>query len=70
MTKKIFRGSLLASAVILAVSFAIVLTCLYNYFSALQEKQLRLELDLAVRGMARPPGPAHHLGGGGRHRAL
>ena len=51
MTKKIFRGSLLASAVILAVSFAIVLTCLYNYFSALQEKQLRLELDLAVRGM-------------------
>lgn len=51
MTKKIFRGSLLASAVILAVSFAIVLTCLYNYFSALQEKQLRLELDLAIRGM-------------------
>lgn len=51
MTKKIFRGSLLTSAVILAVSFAIVLTCLYNYFSALQEKQLRLELDLAVRGM-------------------
>ena len=51
MTKKIFRGSLLASAVILAVSFAIVLPCLYNYFSALQEKQLRLELDLAVRGM-------------------
>jgi two-component system phosphate regulon sensor histidine kinase PhoR len=51
VTKKIFRGSLLASAVILAVSFAIVLTCLYNYFSALQEKQLRLELDLAVRGM-------------------
>lgn len=51
MTKKIFRGSLLTSAVILAVSFAIVLTCLYNYFSALQEKQLRLELDLAIRGM-------------------
>ena len=51
MTKKIIRGSLLASAVILAESFAIVLTCLYNYFSALQEKQLRLELDLAVRGM-------------------
>ena len=51
MTKKIFQGSLLASAVILAVSFAIVLTCLYNYFSALQEKQLRLELDLAIRGM-------------------
>ena len=51
MTKKIFRGSLLASAVILAVSFAIVLTCLYTSFSALQEKQLRLELDLAVRGM-------------------
>lgn len=52
MTKRIFRGSLLTSSAILAVSFFIVLTCLYGYFSALQEKQLRLELDLAARGVA------------------
>lgn len=51
MMKKIFRGSLFTSLSSLAVSFFIVLTCLYGYFSSLQEKQLRLELELAVRGM-------------------
>ena len=51
MTKKVFWGSLCTSAAILTVSFLIVLTCLYGYFGALQEKQLRLELDMAARGV-------------------
>ncbi len=51
MTKRIFRGSLLTSLVILAISFFVVLTGLYGYFSMLQEKQLRLELELAARGV-------------------
>lgn len=58
MVKKIFRGSLLTSTAILTVSVLIVLTCLYGYFSALQEKQLRLELELAVRGVEMT-GPAY-----------
>ena len=51
MTKRIFRGSLLTSLVILAISFFVVLTGLYGYFSMLQKKQLRLELELAARGV-------------------
>lgn len=51
MTQRIFRGSLLTSLVILAISFFVVLTGLYGYFSMLQEKQLRLELELAARGV-------------------
>jgi len=51
VTKRIFRGSLLTSLVILAISFFVVLTGLYGYFSMLQEKQLRLELELAARGV-------------------
>ena len=55
MTKRIFRGSLLTSLVILAISFFVVLTGLYGYFSMLQEKQLRLELELLLLQHAEIP---------------
>lgn len=51
MTRKIFRSTLMVAAAVLAASLVIVLGCLYDYFGAVWEKQLKDELRLAVCGV-------------------
>ena len=48
MTGRIFRSTLAASLTVLLVSLTVVTGCLYGYFGAVQERQLREELDLAA----------------------
>ncbi len=48
MTNKIFRSILLASLAVLLASLVIIMGCLYGYFSDVQEKQLKDELNLAA----------------------
>ena len=48
MTKKIFRSILMVAGAVLAASLVIVMGCLYEYFGAVQEKQLKDELRLAA----------------------
>ena len=48
MTNKIFRSILLASLAVLLASLVIIMGCLYGYFSDIQEKQLKDELNLAA----------------------
>lgn len=51
MTKKIFRSILLAAVSVLLASLVIIMGCLYGYYRAVQEKQLRDELRLASYGV-------------------
>lgn len=48
MTKRIFRSILLAAAATLLASLIIIMGVLYEYFNAVQQKQLREELGLAA----------------------
>lgn len=48
MTKKIFRSILIAAAAVLLANLVIVAGCLYDYFGAVQERQLKDELRLAA----------------------
>ncbi len=48
MTKKIFRSILCVASAVLLASLMIVMGCLYDYFGAVQEKQLKDELRLAA----------------------
>ena len=48
MSNKIFRSILLASVIVLLASLIIIMGCLYEYFSTIQEKQLKDELNLAA----------------------
>ncbi len=48
MTKKIFKSIMVVAGAVLVASFAIIMGCLYNYFSDIQGKQLEDELTLAV----------------------
>ncbi len=48
MTKKIFRSILFAAVAVLVANLAIVMGCLYDYYKAVQEKQLKGELRLAA----------------------
>lgn len=40
MTRKIFRSIMLAVGSVLLASFLIILGCLYDYFSGIQQDQL------------------------------
>ncbi len=51
MTRKIFRSTLMVAAAVLAASLVIVLGCLYDYFGAVQENQLKDKLRLAACGV-------------------
>ena len=51
MKKKIFRSTLIAAVISLVSAFAIIMTCLYNYFGTLQEEQLKDELRIARVGV-------------------
>ena len=46
MRKKIFKSIMLVAAVVLCASLSIILSCLYNYFGAIQENQLKDEVHL------------------------
>ena len=51
MTRKIFRSTLMVAAAVLAASLVIVLGCLYDYFGAVQENQMKDKLRLAACGV-------------------
>ena len=48
MAKKIFYSTLIGSAAVLLAVVVIIMGCLYGYYTAMQEKQLRDELRLAA----------------------
>lgn len=48
MTKRIFRSVLLAAAAVLLACIVLIMGALYDYFGAVQKKQLREELALAA----------------------
>lgn len=48
MTRKIFRSILLADAAVLLAALMIVMGCLYDYYRAVRENQLKDELRLAA----------------------
>lgn len=51
MTKKIFRSIVIVAGAVLLASFVMILGCLYQYFSGVQERQLEDELTLAIAGV-------------------
>lgn len=72
MTRKIFRSTLMVAAAVLAASLVIVLGCLYDYFGAVQENQMKDKLRLAACGVEEggqdylerlAPRDSHHNGG-------
>ena len=52
MTKRIFQSICFAALGVFMVSMALFMGVLYNYFSGVQYKQLRIQTDLAARGAA------------------
>lgn len=51
MTKRIFRSVCIVAVVVLFASLALVMGVLYDYFSGLQENQLKTQTDLAAQGI-------------------
>lgn len=51
MTKRIFRSVFLASLLVFLAGLALVVGALYNYFTAQQAEQLRVESRLAAQGV-------------------
>lgn len=51
MTGKIFRSIVAAALAVLLGSLLIVMGCLYDYFGAVQERQMATELSLAAAGV-------------------
>ena len=52
MTKRIFRSVCLAAFGVLLASLALIMGVLYNYFSDVQQKQLRVQTELAAQGVS------------------
>ncbi|MGI5977859.1 MAG: ATP-binding protein [Candidatus Limivicinus sp.] len=50
MKTKIFRSTVFIALLTLLAAFLIIMSCLYNYFSSVQENQMRDELNLATAG--------------------
>ncbi len=48
MTKKIFSSIFIAVVTVLIASLAVIVGCLYNYFSSLQELQMEDEMNIAA----------------------
>lgn len=48
MTKKIFSSIFIAVVTVLVASLAVIVGCLYNYFSSLQESQMEDEMNIAA----------------------
>lgn len=51
MTKRIFKAICIGSIAVFLATLLMILGVLYEYFSAVQQKQLRIETDLAARGI-------------------
>lgn len=51
MTKRIFRAIFIVSFGVFFASLILFLTVLYDYFSAVQQHQLRIQTDLAAQGV-------------------
>lgn len=52
MSKRIFRAIFLVALAVLIACLSLVMGVLYEYFSQLQERQLRTQLDLVAQGVA------------------
>lgn len=52
MSSKIFKAIWAVAMIIFLASLILILGVSYNYFSAVQKKQLRIETDLAAQGVA------------------
>ena len=53
MTKRIFRSHLALALTVLLAALALILGALYNYFSAIQQRQLAMQTQLAAQGVAK-----------------
>ena len=51
MTKRVFKAICAAALSVFVVTLLLIMGVLYNYFSSMQQKQLRSETALAVRGV-------------------
>ena len=51
MTKRIFRAICLVALVVFLASVTLIMGILYDYFSQVQQDQLRIEAGLAARGV-------------------
>ena len=51
MTKRIFRAICLVALAVFLASVTLIMGILYNYFSQVQQNQLRIEAGLAARGV-------------------
>lgn len=51
MTKRIFKAICAAALLVFVVTLLLIMGVLYNYFSSMQQKQLRAETALAVQGV-------------------
>ena len=63
MTKRIYKAICAAALGVFVVTMLLIMGVLYNYFSSVQQRQLRSQTALAVQG-------AHHLGRRQRRRAV
>ncbi|MGN1345474.1 MAG: ATP-binding protein [Eubacteriales bacterium] len=52
MTRRIFRSIFLVALTIFAAALVLIMGALYEYFSTVQQKQLRAETSLAAQGVA------------------
>ena len=51
MTKRIFRTVFVVAISIFIASAVLFMTVLYDYFSGIQQNQLRMQIDLASQGV-------------------
>ena len=51
MTKQIFKAVCLAAIAVFGASLVIIMGALYGYFSEMQMKQIRIQSELAARGV-------------------
>lgn len=52
MTKRIFRSICLVALTVFLASLVLIMGVLYEYFSEVQQAQLRMQMNLAVQGVA------------------
>ena len=50
MTKRIYKAICAAALGVFVVTMLLIMGVLYNYFSSVQQEQLRVETALAVQG--------------------
>ncbi len=51
MKKRIFRSTMVVALAVLLASFTIIMSCFYDYFGGVQERQMKDELTLAIAGV-------------------